>query len=60
VSGRSSWLLIKHRDEGASSDDVAATKPLSVSSKRLMKEIAAAAGGNVAKAASADPVGRKK
>jgi bifunctional non-homologous end joining protein LigD len=60
VSGRSSWLLIKHRDESASRDDVAATKPLSVSSRRLMKEIAAAAGGNVAKAATADPVGRKK
>jgi bifunctional non-homologous end joining protein LigD len=60
ASGRSSWLLIKHRDESASTDDVAATKPLSIASQRLMKQIAAAAGGDIEKAATADPAGRRK
>jgi bifunctional non-homologous end joining protein LigD len=50
------WLLIKSRDRWASTDDVALTKPRSVLSRRLMAGIAKAHGGDVAKAASADPV----
>ena len=54
-AGRSSWLLMKHKDRYASTRDVAADKPRSVLSKRSMAEIAAASGGNVARAATSDP-----
>jgi len=54
-SSRTSWLLIKHKDRYASTDDVTASKPRSVLSKRLMAAIAADAGGDVAKAAKSDP-----
>jgi bifunctional non-homologous end joining protein LigD len=54
-SNRSSWLLIKHKDRYASAGDIVTDKPRSVLSKRLMKGIAAAAGGNVEKAARSDP-----
>lgn len=50
-----SWLLIKHRDEAASADDVAQTQPYSVATGRLLAQIAHDEGGDVAKAASADP-----
>jgi len=56
-SSRASWLLIKHRDRYASSQDVVAAKPRSVASRRLMAEIAAAFGGNLTKAAKGDPPG---
>ena len=49
------WLLIKHRDRYASTDDILAKKPRSVSSNRLMADIARDSGGDVAKAAKADP-----
>jgi bifunctional non-homologous end joining protein LigD len=49
------WLLIKHRDEYASEDDIAETEPFSVLSKRTLAEIAEDEGGNVKKAATADP-----
>ena len=52
---RSQWLLIKHRDRYASAADVVAEKPRSVISKKLMAQIAKAAGGDVEKAAAADP-----
>jgi bifunctional non-homologous end joining protein LigD len=52
---RASWLLIKHRDRYASALDVIRDKPRSVISKRLMAGIAAAAGGDVTKAAESDP-----
>jgi len=52
---RASWLLIKHRDRYASASDVITDKPRSVISKRLMAGIAAAAGGDVTKAAESDP-----
>jgi len=52
---RASWLLIKHRDRYASTSDVVIDKPRSVLSRRLMAGIAAAAGGNVEKAAESDP-----
>jgi bifunctional non-homologous end joining protein LigD len=54
-SSKPQWLLIKHRDRHASTDDVLAKKPRSVSSNRLMADIARDSSGNVAKAAKADP-----
>lgn len=53
---RSSWLLIKHRDEYASKEDVTITAPRSVAGNRLLAEIAADEGGDVTKAAKGDPV----
>src|SRR5215510_10848597 len=54
-SGKPAWLLIKHRDRFASDEDVATGRPRSVVSGRIMAEIAWQEGGNVDKAASADP-----
>ncbi len=54
---RSSWLLLKHKDRFASAADVVAAKPKSVLSKKLMAGIAKRAGGDVARAAKADPAG---
>jgi bifunctional non-homologous end joining protein LigD len=56
MGGRASWLLIKHKDRYASESDVVNEKPKSVLSKKLMVQIAKASGGDVAKAAKADPV----
>jgi bifunctional non-homologous end joining protein LigD len=56
--GRSSkpqWLLIKHRDQFASQQDVEIEQPRSVVSGRLLAEIARDEGGDVAKAAKGDP-----
>ncbi|HUG36121.1 MAG TPA: DNA polymerase ligase N-terminal domain-containing protein [Candidatus Limnocylindrales bacterium] len=56
--GSRQWLLIKHRDQYASQEDVTVTKPLSVVSGRTMREIAEAAGATprqVQQAAGADP-----
>lgn len=50
-----SWLLIKHRDEAASDEDVTETRPCSVATGRLLAQIAHDEGGDVAKAASGDP-----
>jgi len=55
-SKRPGWLLIKHRDRFASSDDVVAKLPRSVASKRLLADIARDSDGNVAKAAKGDLV----
>ena len=49
------WLLIKHRDEYATEEDIAETQPFSVLSKRTLAEIAEDEGGDVKKAATADP-----
>src|ERR1700676_2282708 len=51
---KESWLLIKHRDEFASTEDIAAEQPLSVLSGRLLADIARDGGGDVAKAATGD------
>jgi bifunctional non-homologous end joining protein LigD len=59
-SKRSSWLLIKHRDQFASAKDVALSQPRSASSRRLLVDIARDAGGNVEKAAAGDPTDIKK
>jgi bifunctional non-homologous end joining protein LigD len=53
-SRKPQWLLTKHRDQYASTEDVLEAKPRSVSSKRLMAEIAGDSNGDVAKAAKAD------
>jgi bifunctional non-homologous end joining protein LigD len=53
--GRNTWLLIKHRDPYASTEDIAETQPRSVVSKRLLIEIARDEGGNMEKAATGDP-----
>jgi bifunctional non-homologous end joining protein LigD len=50
-----SWLLIKHRDKFASNEDIVATKPRSVLSKRLLADIASDNGGDVERAATGDP-----
>jgi len=55
-SSKSSWLLIKHRDEFTSTEDITQTMPRSVVSNRLLEEIARDAGGDVEKAATGDPV----
>jgi bifunctional non-homologous end joining protein LigD len=55
----SQWLLIKHRDEYVSTEDITAAKPLSVVSGRTMAEIARAGGASpkqVEQAAATDPV----
>jgi bifunctional non-homologous end joining protein LigD len=49
------WLLIKHRDQYASEDELTETSPTSVLTQRTLAEIAAQEGGNVEKAAGGDP-----
>ena len=52
------WLLIKHRDAAASSEDLTVARPLSVVSRRTMAGIARAAGATprqLERAAAADP-----
>jgi bifunctional non-homologous end joining protein LigD len=53
--GRNSWLLIKHRDEFATTRQITEEEPRSVVSKRLLVEIARDEGGNLEKAATGDP-----
>jgi bifunctional non-homologous end joining protein LigD len=52
---RAGWLLIKHRDEYASTKDIAEEEPRSVVSKRILVEIARDEGGDLEKAATGDP-----
>jgi bifunctional non-homologous end joining protein LigD len=52
---RPSWLLIKHRDEWASKEDITELAPRSAVSNRLLVEIARDEGGDVRKAADGDP-----
>ena len=54
-AGRSSWLLIKHRDEYATKRDILVERPYSVLTHRLLAEIAHKGGGDVEKASSGDP-----
>jgi bifunctional non-homologous end joining protein LigD len=54
-SSGKSWLLIKHRDEFASTEDIVTTEPKSALSKRLLADIARESGGDVEKAATGDP-----
>jgi bifunctional non-homologous end joining protein LigD len=52
---RSTWLLIKHRDEYASAEDVTQVEPRSVKSGRLLADIAQDEGGDVERASEGDP-----
>ncbi len=54
-STKTSWLLIKHRDEFASAVDITLEKPRSAISNRLLAQIAKDGGGDVEKAATGDP-----
>jgi bifunctional non-homologous end joining protein LigD len=49
------WLVIKHRDQYASENELTETSPKSVLTQRTLAEIASQEGGNVEKAASGDP-----
>jgi bifunctional non-homologous end joining protein LigD len=51
---RPAWLLIKHKDRYASLQDLVASKLRSAISRRSMAGIAAAFGGDIAKAAAGD------
>jgi bifunctional non-homologous end joining protein LigD len=53
------WLLMKRKDEFASTRDIAEEEPRSVRTNRLLAEIARAEGGDVKKAATGDPAQRK-
>jgi bifunctional non-homologous end joining protein LigD len=54
-SSKPSWLLIKHKDQFASSDDITASEPKSILSRRLLADIARDEKGDVEKAATGDP-----
>ncbi len=54
-SAKPQWLLIKHRDRYASSEDILAEKPRSVLTNRLLAGIARDSGGDVQEAALGDP-----
>jgi bifunctional non-homologous end joining protein LigD len=54
-STKTSWLLIKHRDEFASEDDITLEKPRSAISNRMLAQIARDGRGDVEKAATGDP-----
>jgi bifunctional non-homologous end joining protein LigD len=54
-----SWLLIKHRDQFASTRDVELEEPRSVLSHRLLVDIARDGGGDAEKAATGDPGGKQ-
>jgi bifunctional non-homologous end joining protein LigD len=58
-STKTSWLLIKHRDEFASDADIAVDMPRSAISNRLLADIAREGGGDVEKAATGDPAPAK-
>jgi len=59
-SSKASWLLIKHRDDYASDDDITLSEPYSAKTHRLLADIAREGGGNVEKAATGDPPSKKK
>src|ERR1700689_5255308 len=54
-SSGKSWLLIKHRDQYASTGEITMEEPRSITSKRLLADIAREGGGDVEKAATGDP-----
>ena len=56
-AGKPQWLLLKHRDAFASTEDITVTQPRSVVSKRLLAEIAWHEGGDMERAAAGDPPG---
>jgi bifunctional non-homologous end joining protein LigD len=54
-NSKTSWLLIKHRDEYASAEDITMERPKSARSNRLLVDIAREGQGNIEKAATGDP-----
>jgi bifunctional non-homologous end joining protein LigD len=52
---RAAWLLIKHKDEYASTGDIAIEQPRSAITNRTLAEIARDEGGDIASAATGDP-----
>ena len=52
------WLLIKHRDEAATSEDVTISKPRSVVSRRTLAGIARSAGASAKQLAQAEEADR--
>ncbi len=59
-SSKPTWLLIKHRDKFASTEDLTLTKPKSILSNRLLADIARDENGDVERAATGDPQPPKK
>jgi bifunctional non-homologous end joining protein LigD len=59
-SSKPSWLLIKHRDQFTSSEEVTMEKPRSAISGRLLAQIAQDHGGDPERAATGDPAPPKK
>jgi bifunctional non-homologous end joining protein LigD len=59
-SGKSSWLLIKHRDQYVSTQDITEEKPYSAQTHRLLADIARDGGGDVAEAETGDPVSKPR
>ena len=59
-SSRPSWLLIKHRDQYASTRDIAEEEPYWVVSGCLLADIARYEGVDVGQAATGDPVAKVK
>ena len=57
---RSTWLLIKHRDQYATTKDVTQEEPRSVASQRLLAEIARDGGGDVVRASEGDQAGKAR
>ncbi len=55
---RSAWLLIKHRDQYASTNDVTKEAPRSEATGRLLAEIARDEGGDIEEASKGDPAGK--
>jgi bifunctional non-homologous end joining protein LigD len=54
-AGKAAWLMIKHRDNWATTQDITELAPRSVVSNRLLIEIARDEGGDLKKAATGDP-----
>jgi len=52
---KAAWLMIKHRDQWASTQDITELAPRSVVSNRLLVEIGRDEGGDLRKAADGDP-----
>jgi bifunctional non-homologous end joining protein LigD len=59
-AGSRNWLLMKQRDAHASSTDITRTRPWSARTRRSLADIARDTHGDVAKAATGDPVGIAK
>ncbi len=59
TTGERRWILMKRRDEYATTVDLTATEPRSVRTKRLLADIARDGGGDVKTAATGDPKRRR-